>query len=171
MNALALDLAKAQSPPDRPLSRAAVKSAPGWPVSAVMDGLTALPTAPGDGREFCRKQLSEWGMGELTDALVVVVSELITNAARASTSAREDLGAGVVKMRLSTDHVELLIEVHDQAPGYPRLRDPGEYEDGEGGRGLVLVGAIADSWGWTAGDGGKTVWALLTMPCAAPGSA
>lgn len=46
----------------------------------------------------------------------------------------------------------------------PALGDPSA-DDQEGGRGLLLVAALTDNWGWfprTDGSG-KTVWASLDV--------
>lgn len=55
------------------------------------------------------------------------------------------------------------MEVWDQAPGIPLLRDV--TGDEESGRGLMLVNAIADKWGWDPAKGqpGKVVWAEMSL--------
>lgn len=47
------------------------------------------------------------------------------------------------------------IEVHDSGGGTPRIPDARD----EGGRGLLLVAALSDSWGVGKRDPGKVVWA------------
>ena len=56
-----------------------------------------------------------------------------------------------------------LLEVWDQAPGIPVIRDTAGCE--ESGRGLVLIDAIADKWGWSPATGrpGKVVWAEMSL--------
>jgi len=90
---------------------------------------------------------------------VLLVSELATNALRHTLSARILCGIGLV-----TDDC-LRLEVHDHdhtGRGLPRC-EPGP-ED-EGGRGLVLVEAIADIWGVDRSrlTGGNAVWANLSV--------
>ena len=53
----------------------------------------------------------------------------------------------VVQVCLLTDGVRTLLEVWDQAPGIPVIRDAAGCE--ESGRGLVLIDVIADRWGWS----------------------
>ncbi len=49
------------------------------------------------------------------------------------------------------------------APGVPLLREMADLEDS--GRGLMLVNAIADAWGWSPAEGqpGKVVWAEMSL--------
>jgi anti-sigma regulatory factor (Ser/Thr protein kinase) len=136
-----------------------------WPLSASLP-LGALPGATPCARLHARAVLAEWGLGELAEAAELVVSELVTNAVRASTGPdgrpRYD-GAGmpVVVLRMASDGIKLLIEVWDSIPGAPAAGHP-EPED-EGGRGLMLVEAMCARWNWQSVDGwpGKVVWAEL----------
>jgi hypothetical protein len=46
----------------------------------------------------------------------------------------------------------------------PEPVEPDPDRFGEGGRGLVVVGAVSDAWGWAPlGTGGKAVWAAFDM--------
>lgn len=49
----------------------------------------------------------------------------------------------------------LRVEVHDSGDGVP---DAGTGVAGEGGRGLLLVGELADKWGVGERHPGKVVW-------------
>ncbi|MEV0781492.1 ATP-binding protein [Streptomyces sp. NPDC050423] len=65
----------------------------------------------------------------------------------------------------------LRLEVNDAGAGRPEVRRPGELD--KGGRGLLLVAALAHRWGVDerrAGIG-KTVWAELLAPGADPSDA
>lgn len=65
---------------------------------------------------------------------------------------------------LLSDTVRVLILVQDAGPHPPARVNPGP--DAEHGRGLLLVEAISDQWGWYApapGAVGKVTWALLGM--------
>ena len=59
--------------------------------------------------------------------------------------------------------MRLLVEVWDQAPGIPVLREAAG--DEESGRGLILVNAISEKWGWNPAEGqpGKVVWAEKSL--------
>ena len=139
-----------------------------WPLSTCLP-LGALPGATPCARLHARAVLAEWGLGELAEAAELIVSELVTNAVRASTGPdghpRYD-GAGmpVVVLRMASDHIKLRVEVWDVIPGAPAAARPGP--DDESGRGLMLVAAQADSWSWQTVPGwpGKVVWAELHSP-------
>lgn len=133
-----------------------------------MPPLAALPTVPAVARVFVRATLHTWQLDSLAQDAELVVSELAGNAVAASadTDGRPIYVDGhmpVIRVRLLTDGVRLLIEVWDQAPGVPVLREVAGLE--ESGRGLMLVNAIADTWGWNPAEGrpGKAVWAEMSL--------
>ena len=136
-----------QPPPDRP-------------PHAALD-LGALPTAPGCARAWTRVVLLEWQLAGLSDAGELIVSELATNALRASR--RE--GTSFFSLVLTRSQGELAILVRDFCHGVPRAGDAGE-ED-ENGRGLLLVQELSARSGWYPpddGSPGKAVWAVLEAP-------
>ncbi|MCH5675188.1 ATP-binding protein [Streptomyces gilvus] len=97
--------------------------------------------------------------GELCADAVLLVSELVTNAIRHTLSARILCGIGMVSDGC------LRLEVHDHdysGRGLPR-REPGP--DDEGGRGLLLVEELSDTWGVDRSrlTGGNAVWATLRV--------
>ncbi len=136
-----------------------------WPLSSSLP-LGALVTATPCARLHTRAVLAEWGLHEVAEAAELIVSELVTNAVRASTRPdgrpRYD-GAGlpVVIVRLGTDGTRVMIEVWDGIAGAPVPEPSGP--DDEGGRGLILVEAVCASWNWETVPGwpGKVVWAEL----------
>ncbi|MGW2256793.1 ATP-binding protein [Streptomyces sp. NPDC001780] len=110
-----------------------------------------------------RKALAEWGLSALEDSAVLVLSELLTNAAR---HARVSPGRRIETRYLPVPD-GLRIEVHDASAERPVRRAPDE--DACDGRGLMLVAALADAWGADDRDGpGKVVWATLSLPDAVP---
>ncbi|WP_019710754.1 ATP-binding protein [Streptomyces xinghaiensis] len=101
--------------------------------------------------------LSEWGVDERCRAdAELVVSELFTNAVRHTDSVKV-----TCEIRLTGQRLRL--EVTDQgcAETEPRARFSGI--DEEGGRGLMLVGALAEEWGVRPDETGRgqVVWACL----------
>jgi anti-sigma regulatory factor (Ser/Thr protein kinase) len=83
------------------------------------------------------------------DLLVLLTSELVTNAVR--------VDAGKVAAVFSRSPQGVRVEVHDQGCGTPVLRRPEVLE--EGGRGLLIVDTAADSWGAVVHpEVGTTVW-------------
>jgi anti-sigma regulatory factor (Ser/Thr protein kinase) len=142
-----------------------------WPLSRAMPPLAALPTAPGCARADMRAALAAWKMTSLTDTAELVVTELVTNAVRASAppgSSPSHLVGGmpVVRICLLTDGIQLRVEVWDEANGVPVLRQTPGYA--ESGRGLALVEAMTEGcWGWhptARGQPGKCVWAEMRRP-------
>ena len=128
-----------------------------WPLHAALD-LGALPTAPGCGRAWTRQILREWQLTHLTDSAQLITSELLANA---SLTGRQ-LDRPALRLTLLSDRQQLLILVRDDDPGVPVPRHAGE--DDESGRGLMLVEAVSDQWGWCPladGTPGKLVWAVL----------
>jgi len=111
------------------------------------------PTSPRAARWLVRSALRDWRLEHLTDAATLLVSELATNAAL---HARTPF-----VVRLERDRETLRITVLDYSGAGPVRRSRGV---GAGtGRGLVLVGTLAEAWGtrtdvqpWT-----KAVWCEL----------
>ncbi|MEV6316255.1 ATP-binding protein [Streptomyces sp. NPDC051776] len=101
-------------------------------------------------RRIVRAYLLLWGMGELTDAIELAVTELLANVVRHVPDRR----CGVAVLR-SPDGVR--VEVSDGSREKPCVREAAAMD--EGGRGLALLTAVVDAWGVDPGrDGGKTVW-------------
>ncbi|MFF5422899.1 MULTISPECIES: ATP-binding protein [unclassified Streptomyces] len=105
-------------------------------------------------REFTRKALADWGLDARADDVLVCVSELTTNALRHGVPP----GRGY-RLHLFLERPgPLRVEVHDSGDGTPALRAP----EGESGRGLHLVEALADRWGVGERNPGKIVWCEFT---------
>ena len=70
--------------PARQAGQAGLQPGVVWPMSSVMPPLAALPTAPAVARAHVRATLATWRMGDLADAVELVVSELVANGVKAS---------------------------------------------------------------------------------------
>ena len=142
----------------------------GWALQSVLI-IAALPTATPCARLHARSIAREWGLGDLADTVELVVSELVTNAVRASLGQdgrprySAEHGLACVHLRLSTDGLAALIEVWDENARLPEPAEPGIAD--ESGRGLMLVDAMAERWGWDLSPSGrgKIVWALVGHSC------
>ena len=122
--------------------------------------LGALPSAVPCARLHARLVLAEWSMKPLAETAELLVSELVTNAVRASAGLpARHLGLPVVRLWLSADHERVLIKVWDADERMPVCEQPDP--DAEHGRGLLLVEALSEDWGTyrPAGYPGKIVWA------------
>ncbi|MFI0235204.1 ATP-binding protein [Streptomyces sp. NPDC016845] len=107
-----------------------------------------------EARDFTRAALHDWRIKDRADDILLCVSELTTNA----------LLHGVPPGRGFLLHVlpyenGVRVEVHDSGDGVPAVpSSSGDPDDAEGGRGLLLVTALADKWGVAERDPGKVVW-------------
>jgi anti-sigma regulatory factor (Ser/Thr protein kinase) len=122
--------------------------------------LRPLPSAVPSARLHTKFVICEWGFQAIARDCELLVAELVTNAvthgARVVTAA--DLPP--VRLRLSGRTRGVQIEVWDASDDMPQARDPQSEEPG--GRGLILVAAIASRWGaYRTAGGGKCVFAVI----------
>ena len=110
-------------------------------------------------------------MAALADTVELLVSEIITNAIRASTRlAHQQCETGQepralrVRFWLTSDGQSVLIQVWDSDHHRPIRQNAGL--DAEAGRGLLIVETLSTRWGYSAPDGqrGKVVWAVCASP-------
>jgi anti-sigma regulatory factor (Ser/Thr protein kinase) len=128
-----------------------------WPLLDFIE-LGALPGAVPCARLHTRLLLLEWGFNGLSDSAELLVSELVTNAIKAS---RAMGNVTTVRLWLLSDKARVVILVWDASPQQPMPIDTAG--DSESGRGLLLVESISDRWDWyfTHEHGGKVIWAEL----------
>jgi anti-sigma regulatory factor (Ser/Thr protein kinase) len=120
--------------------------------------LGALAGAVPSARAHVQQLLWEWRRAELGQDVGVVVSELVTNAVAASAELRPTVAP--VLVWLGSDTRSVLVAVADAVPTPPVLLNPDP--EAEGGRGLAVVGAYSNRWGWhttTTAGLAKVVWA------------
>jgi serine/threonine-protein kinase RsbW len=131
-----------------------------WPLQSFLE-LGALPGAVPSARLHTRQIVFEWGLTPLERSAELVVSELVTNAVIASQSGERTMP---VRLWLLSDMAHVLILVHDTSAHPPVLLRANS--DAERGRGLVLIDALTQQWGWYAPSesDGKVVWALIGGP-------
>ncbi|MFD4907937.1 ATP-binding protein [Kitasatospora purpeofusca] len=101
--------------------------------------------------------LQAWGRGadsEQTFAVILVLTELVTNAGR---HGRPTLGLIDAEMWLDGDKVTITIA--DGTAEAPVLRKA--RSDDESGRGLELISSYAESSGYEPHRTGKRVWAVI----------
>ena len=117
-------------------------------------------------RRLAVHQLDLWGEpygSPSSEAVALVVAELAANAVLHGRVPGRDF-----ELRLRCDRAAGLVrvEVSDTHPGRPKPPEPiPDPVDGDGGRGLLLVAAVASRWGVAERTGpGKTVWAECTLP-------
>jgi anti-sigma regulatory factor (Ser/Thr protein kinase) len=112
-------------------------------------------------RRLVANRMDVWGFAydsEVSEAVTLVVAELAANAVRHGRVRGRDFR---VRLVLREDVVR--VEVADgRADRLPVLQEP---SDGDGGRGLLIVVALAERWGVVPREDGtyKTVWAEIPV--------
>ncbi|MEV5421345.1 ATP-binding protein [Streptomyces cellulosae] len=125
-------------------------------------------------RRLCGERLDAWGIlygSDAHDVLSLLVSELATNAVIHGHVTGRDFRVHLLALSApDAATLTIRVEVTDtRSESLPRLPATAT-DDGEGGRGLLLVESLADRWGCAPrSDGpGKTVWAEYTVGSMAP---
>lgn len=115
--------------------------------------------APREARELVADTCDEWGLPEAAVAAEIIASELVTNAVRHAGTA--------IDLRMTLRDHQLRVSVHDRNGQPARLQTPTEADDH--GRGLLIIDAVASSWGNVPIADGKVVWASVRVPPAHSG--
>ncbi|MEU4831627.1 ATP-binding protein [Streptosporangium sp. NPDC023615] len=111
-------------------------------------------------RNFATGTLTGWSLGELSENMELVVSELATNAFRhglrlAGSRAREP-----IRLSLLRRGTTVACTLNDPGAGFPSLRAHSALDIG--GLGLHIVESLSLRWGWAPlAPYGKIVWAVL----------
>jgi GAF domain-containing protein/anti-sigma regulatory factor (Ser/Thr protein kinase) len=113
-----------------------------------------VPEAVRHARRFTRRTLRAWGVAEEADTVLLVVSELVTNAL-----VHTD---GQVRLDLTLIDSRLRIAVTDNSPRTP-VKPTSIGWEATGGRGILLVEAMSAAWGTVPVSGGKQVWSEVAL--------
>jgi anti-sigma regulatory factor (Ser/Thr protein kinase) len=106
-----------------------------------------------EGRRFVAETLREWQVDEArVEPVMLVANELMANAIVHAKSAPV--------LSLEEDGADLQLRVADTSTDAPTPRPL--TSDTAGGRGLIMVEALADHWGFDAHSSGKVVWVTFT---------
>ncbi|MFB6555016.1 ATP-binding protein [Streptomyces sp. NPDC056405] len=108
-------------------------------------------------RRIAAARLRYCGLESMTDDVMLIVSELLTNALQHS-------GAAEISLAITVDDEALRVRVRDGMPITGAARSPEECA--ESGRGLLLVDALAKerSGAWGFGDAGAEPGAVCLFP-------
>ncbi|MFF6888468.1 ATP-binding protein [Streptomyces sp. NPDC012421] len=113
-----------------------------------------------EARRELHRLMCRAGPSSIADDVALGAGELMANAVEHGCRSQS---AGEFTVSASYLCGRVRVEVHDASSEWPRLRPEGD--DPEGGRGLILVDAVAARWGVLPGAGrGKTVWMELDVP-------
>jgi len=114
------------------------------------DSITLEPvaTSPAAARRWVRRRLTELGLDPLEDSVLLLTSEVVTNAV---------LHAGSpLRLSLRPEGHGVRVEVQDSSPVLPTRRR--HAPTSAIGRGMTLLDHLANDWGWHEDGAGKTVW-------------
>ncbi|MDX2546888.1 ATP-binding SpoIIE family protein phosphatase [Streptomyces sp. WI04-05B] len=116
--------------------------------------------AVADVRRFLRTQARKWNWEAFLSDLELAVTELVTNALVHADSEVE------IRLREYADRLRVDVRDSDPRPPLPTpVLASGETDrESEHGRGLLIVDALASSWGNSPSGHGKSVWFELTRP-------
>jgi anti-sigma regulatory factor (Ser/Thr protein kinase) len=106
-------------------------------------------------RQIVRDALDAWDYTGQHEDVLLVVSELVTNALMH--------GAGAPVLRMTKEATHIRIEVGDSSEEAPKAREPGPAD----GWGMHVIGRLSSRWGISHREGGKVVWCELATPFAA----
>jgi anti-sigma regulatory factor (Ser/Thr protein kinase) len=114
-----------------------------------------VPEAVRHARRFTRRTLRTWGVpADDMDAVLLVVSELVTNAL-----VHTD---GRVRLDLTLINNRMRVSVADSSPRTP-VKPTNLGWEATGGRGILLVEAMSVAWGTLPVSGGKQVWCEIAL--------
>lgn len=129
--------------------------------------VAALLSAVGFARHFTRYVLDEWHLEELSETACLLVSELVTNAVKATGCTEHDpdldtlAAVPSIRLQLQGNAGGILAEVWDcDGTRLPVVQEPSD--EALDGRGLILVAQMSTRWGtYEPKIGGKVVWFQL----------
>jgi hypothetical protein len=128
--------------------------------AAVGCPLSRGPQSARAARRLTRNTLRDWGLASLAEDAETIVGEFVANALTHAAEPGHKQSPEKLGLRLMQRTGEVICAVLDPSHCAPVLKAPGSIE--ESGRGLQMVDALSDVWGWSPVAGrGKAVWAIL----------
>ena len=138
-------------------------------------GRAGIPAGPAaEAREVISRYLASWGLQSIADDVLLVATELLTNALRYGTP---PWGTRMWLLPDGRGRRYVRLEVADAGPGIDVDRVCAHWRHPSGslmtsGRGLFIVDTLATRWGDDRSGPGHTVWAELEvtsdLPAARP---
>jgi len=122
--------------------------------------LTTGLAAVAEARTQVRAIVRAWQVPVDAYVVALLTSELVTNAVRNPNAVRNEADPTVM-LDVTCSSSRLRVDVHDTSRAMPAPADAPA--DAETGRGLIIVGALADEWGFYATPGGKAVYFTLAF--------
>lgn len=109
------------------------------------------PHGPAQARAAVHQRAAELGLDEVCDDVVLLVSEMVTNAIR--------YAAPPVRLEISSGDQDIVVAVTDGSTASPTPRQADS--EAEGGRGMLLVDMLTTEHGVRIDPPGKAVWARM----------
>ncbi|SDE20881.1 ATP-binding protein [Glycomyces harbinensis] len=141
--------------------------------------LAALPGSVGHARDMVRSLLGAWNLGrppELLEMAQMVTAELVAHAVDSQPEDPRHLQTfldfhgrqvGLIVLRVRLEQRSLLVEVWDDHPEPPIMREP--TPDRSDLSRVMVVGTVSKAWDYyLPGSGGRVVWAELHLPHSMP---
>jgi len=120
----------------------------------LIDELLPIAGAARQARNVATEACLRWDLPDLVGPASLIASEFMSNVV--------DHASTMATLRLTLGTRYLTITVRDGSPAEP-VAALNVGPKAKRGRGLMLVDAIAHSWGWVPAEGGKVVWASLAL--------
>jgi hypothetical protein len=112
--------------------------------------------APALARQYVVDTCTDWGVTRVAKLASLIASELVTNAViHARTPA-------LMALRLGNNTLDVSVRDNDPRPMYRPAPGLTGAHEGEHGRGLLILDAMADQWGSHPTADGKVVWATIS---------
>jgi anti-sigma regulatory factor (Ser/Thr protein kinase) len=111
-------------------------------------------SALGVGRRVVRDACLAWDLPQLVDDAELLVTEIVANAVRHAG------GPVDLVVTRSVRYLRMAVRDRSHAPPVRTVSDP---ETSAGGRGLLILDAVAAGWGTADTLNGKVVWATLRI--------
>jgi len=112
--------------------------------------------APALARQYVVDTCTDWGVTRVAKLASLIASELVTNAVvHARTPA-------LMALRLGNAMLDVSVRDNDPRPMYRPAPGLTGAHEGEHGRGLLILEAMADEWGSHPTADGKVVWATIS---------
>lgn len=106
------------------------------------------PSSASAARRFVADVLTQWSLDDVVHHVTLMTSELVTNSVLHT--------SGELELALWADDERLRVEVVDHSERLPTVQHPDA--DAPGGRGLLIIEALADQWSADVRATGKAVW-------------
>jgi anti-sigma regulatory factor (Ser/Thr protein kinase) len=109
--------------------------------------------APRHARAFVATAVKAWDLADLVERAELLTSEVVTNAILHAHNP--------VRLVVEVQSSSVVVEVEEASAQTQVVVEDPEVAEADHGRGMVLVDALSDRWGWWKADGRKVVWFAL----------